>query len=302
MREETITGDFRSESERQLILSNGVPRLPNGWRVRRFRFLFSESKERNGARPVSEMLSVSEYFGVTPKSYDHDEQKRTEDELTTYKVVRPNQLAVNSMWLNHLGLGVSLHVGHVSPAYNVYSISAELFPRFVHHLLRSSFYLKIYKRYLYGIRPNSFQIKSNDWASIPIIMPEMKDQREIADFLDRETARIDKLVERKQQLIACFEEQIRSFVSSKIGLTKPDGGLRLRFVLSMNPSKSHAGLTHDNIISFVPMDDICDGIGGLELSQSKSFGELAAGSYNFFKPVTFCWPRSHRASKMAKER
>jgi type I restriction enzyme S subunit len=106
------------------------------------------------------------------------------------------------MWLNHLGLGVSEHLGHVSPAYNVYDISDRLDRRFVHHLMRSNYYLKIYMRYLYGIRPNSFQIKSNDWASIPIIVPDLATQRRIADFLDRETARIDLLIAKKQRLVA----------------------------------------------------------------------------------------------------
>ena len=192
----------RREVRRRLIDENEFPNIPENWSVERLRFLFTESKERNGKSPVGEMLSVSEYRGVVPRDYEHEDQKRTDEELENYRVVRPGQLAVNSMWLNHLGLGVSEHTGHVSPAYNVYDISERLDRRFVHHLMRSNYYLKIYLRYLYGIRPNSFQIKSNDWASIPIIVPDLATQRQIADFLDRETARIDLLIEKKQRLVA----------------------------------------------------------------------------------------------------
>src|SRR3546814_14034610 len=135
------------------------------------------------------MLSVSEYRGVVPREYVHDEQRRSVDELQAYRVVRPGQLAVNTMWLNHLGLGVSKHLGHVSPAYAVYDISGRLDGRFVHHLLRSQFYLKIYLRYLYGIRPNSFQIKSDDWRAMPVIVPPLEAQRALADFLDRSAER-----------------------------------------------------------------------------------------------------------------
>lgn len=191
----------------RLIEDNEIPPLPRGWEVQRFRFLFRESKERNGETPVGDMLSVSEYRGVVPKEYEHEEQRRTDEELQTYRVVRPGQLAVNTMWLNHLGLGVSEHLGHVSPAYAVYNISSELDTRFAHHLFRSQYYLKIYLRYLYGIRPNSFQIKADDWNSIPVIVPPLDTQKAIADFLDRETARIDQLIEKKQRLVALLEER-----------------------------------------------------------------------------------------------
>ena len=202
-----------------LLAANEFPPLPSDWAVERFRFLFRESKERNGAQPIGDMLSVSEYRGVVPRDYDNEEQRRTDEELETYRVVRPKQLAVNTMWLNHLGLGVSEHLGHVSPAYAVYAISSRLEPRYVHHLLRSQFYLKIYLRYLYGIRPNSFQIKANDWNSIPIIVPPIETQKAIADFLDRETARIDQLIEKKQRLVELLGERIKNLadmVASKV--------------------------------------------------------------------------------------
>lgn len=204
---------MRSGSENarlRLIEDNEIPPLPAGWDVQRFRFLFRESKERNGEAPVGNMLSVSEYRGVVPKEYEHEEQQRADEELQTYRVVRPGQMAVNTMWLNHLGLGVSDYLGHVSPAYAVYHICPELNKRFVHHLFRSQYYLKIYLRYLYGIRPNSFQIKSDDWNSIPVIVPPSDTQKAIADFLDRETARVDQLIEKKQRLVGLLGEKFKA--------------------------------------------------------------------------------------------
>ncbi|NGM47964.1 restriction endonuclease subunit S, partial [Rhodobacter sp. SGA-6-6] len=103
--------DAKHLVRQRLIDENELPEVPSGWTVERLRFLFSESKERNGKEPVGEMLSVSEYYGVTPKEYDAEERKRADDEIENYRVVRPGQLAVNSMWLNHLGLGVSDHLG-----------------------------------------------------------------------------------------------------------------------------------------------------------------------------------------------
>ena len=218
-------------SRARLIEDNEIPPLPEGWDVQRFRFLFRESKERNGDTPVGDMLSVSEYRGVVPKEYEHEEQKRTDEELHTYRVVRPGQLAVNTMWLNHLGLGVSDHLGHVSPAYAVYDISPELDHRFAHHLLRSQYYLKIYLRYLYGIRPNSFQIKADDWNSIPVIMPPRSTQKAISDFLDRETVRIDQLIEKKQRLVRLLGERREALVEEHLDAVDPQYINRLKFAI-----------------------------------------------------------------------
>ena len=210
--------DAKHLVRQRLIEENELPEVPAGWTVERLRFLFSESKERNGGEPVGEMLSVSEYYGVTPKEYDAEERKRADDEIENYRVVRPGQLAVNSMWLNHLGLGVSDHLGYVSPAYGVYNISDRLDRRFVHHLLRSQFYLRIYTRYLYGIRPNSFQIKSYDWANIPVIVPDLASQKQIADFLDAETARIDALIEKKQRVLTAVADARFSTISRAVSV------------------------------------------------------------------------------------
>lgn len=203
-------------SRARLIKENNIPLLPNDWDVRRFRFLFRESKERNGNEPVGDMLSVSEYHGVIPKKYRHQEHQRTKEELQDYRVVCPGQLAVNTMWLNHLSLGLSRYLGHVSPAYAVYNISSELDKRFIHYLLRSQFYLKIYLQYLYGIRPNSFQIKTDDWNSIPVIVPPKKEQKSIADFLDQETSRIDKLIEKKDKILSLMSSRIEALVDKVI--------------------------------------------------------------------------------------
>jgi type I restriction enzyme S subunit len=43
--------------------------------------------------------------------------------------------------------------------------------------------------------------------NIPIILPPLPTQRTIAEFLDRETARIDQLIQKKQRLVELLEEK-----------------------------------------------------------------------------------------------
>lgn len=201
------------------VVDSGVPwigSIPASWRVIPFRYVFTESSEVNGQEPVGQMLSVSGYRGVEPKVYDDENRRRTDAELETYRVVRPGQLAVNTMWLNYSGLGVSEHLGHVSPAYRAYSIDPRLDGRYAHHLLRSSVYVNAYTGSLTGIRPNSLQMPRQTLQGWPVLVPPLEEQRRIAEFLDRETAQIDELIAKQEQLISTLAERRSVFINDAV--------------------------------------------------------------------------------------
>lgn len=168
------------------------------------------------------MLSVSGYRGVEVKVYDDENRIRTDSELEAYRVVRPGQLAVNTMWLNYSGLGVSEFEGHMSPAYRAYWMDPELNKRFVHHLLRSSVYVIAYTGHLTGVRPNSLQMSRNTLMDWPVLIPPTDEQRQIAAYLDRETGQIDELITKQEQLVATLTERRQSTIAHNVtrGLSK----------------------------------------------------------------------------------
>lgn len=195
--------------------------IPEGWDVKRFRHLFRESPEKIEHEVVGSMLSVSGYRGIEVKEYDDENRRRLDEELVGYRIVRPGQLVVNTMWLNYAGLGVSNFEGHVSPAYRSYWIADGMDGRYAHHLLRSSLYVQGYTRLLTGIRPNSLQMSRDDMMDFPVLVPPRCDQEAIALFLDRETAKIDALVDEQRRLIELLKEKRQAVISHAItkGLT-----------------------------------------------------------------------------------
>ena len=62
---------------------------------------------------------------------------------------------------------------------------------------------------------------------LPFLVPPLETQRRIADYLDRETARIDALVAEKEKMLALLEEKRTALISSKVtrGLD-PDAPLK----------------------------------------------------------------------------
>lgn len=175
------------------------------WRFTRFGAVFIESDERKGEDDTGQMLSVSEYRGVVPRD-DSLGQKASAD-VSHYRVVRPGQLAVNLMWLNRGGLGISRHLGYISPAYKAYSVSTTMDPAFIHYLLRSSPYIEAFQALGTGVRPNSQMVDSVNLQGLPIPLPPLPTQRAIADYLERETAEIDAMAAELDELVETLNER-----------------------------------------------------------------------------------------------
>ncbi len=103
-------------------------------------------------------------------------------------------------------VGVSPSEGIVSTDYAVLRMQPEFEPRFVHHLFRSHWFVGEMSSRLRGIgTPEQGNVRTprinvEDLGDIRIAWPPLAEQRVIADFLDRETARIDALLERKHRM------------------------------------------------------------------------------------------------------
>ncbi len=190
--------------------------VPEHWSIEKFRYVCRESGEKIEDEVIGQMLSVSGYRGIEIKAYDDDNKRRTDEELQGYRIVRPGQLVVNTMWLNYAGLGVSAYLGHVSPAYRSYWVNAGVDLRFLHHLMRSSTYVQGYSQLLTGIRPNSLQMSRDDLMAFPILLAPTDEQSRIARFLDHETAKIDALIQEQQRLIELLKEKRQAVISHAV--------------------------------------------------------------------------------------
>jgi type I restriction enzyme S subunit len=191
-------------------------KVPSHWHEAKFRHAFKESGERIESDVFGVMLSVSGYRGIEVKEYDDENRRRSDEDLIGYRIVRPGQLVVNTMWLNYAGLGVSDHEGHVSPAYRAYSISKDFDRRFIHHMMRSELFVRGYTKYLTGVRPNSLQMSREDLMQFRILKPPFEEQVSIAAFLDRETSKIDTLIAEQERLLRLLAEKRQAVISHAV--------------------------------------------------------------------------------------
>ena len=178
-----------------------------------------------------ELLSVYRDYGVIPKNSRGDNFNKPSDDLSPYQLVKPRQLVMNKMKAWQGSIAISEHQGIVSPAYFVYDPwkphAGRMSPRYIHHLLRSPAYIAQYLRRSKGIRVNQWDLDPEAFERIEILLPTTEEQKQIAAFLDYETAKIDALIEKQQQLIALLGEKRQAVISHAVtkGLN-PDAPMR----------------------------------------------------------------------------
>lgn len=167
--------------------------------------------------------------------------------MSNYLVVRPGDIVFNKLRTWQGGLGVSRHAGIVSPAYFVCRPQEAIDPRYYHYLLRSNVYLAELTRLSKFMPPSQFDIAWCDLRTLPVLHPPLIEQRVIADFLDSETARIDALVAKKQQLITLLEERWQSIVSERVwGSILARTRLKYLAGLPTSGNRDHGSFTDDD--------------------------------------------------------
>ena len=94
-----------------------IESIPKGWITERIKNLFSERNEKVDDAEPNELLSVSEYYGVAPRSekINSDTVLVRAESLQGYKRCEKNDLVSNIMLAWKGAMGISQYRGVVSP-------------------------------------------------------------------------------------------------------------------------------------------------------------------------------------------
>ena len=187
--------------------------VPEGWKVCRIVNLYSEVSERGSDElPI---LSVSINTGVSDKELSEEEQERVflrSEDRTKYKRVQPGDLTYNMMRAWQGAFGAVRVDGMVSPAYVVARPKVDMDSRYVEYLLRTPNATEEMKRFSHGITDFRLRLYWPEFKDIKIPCPNVKEQKQIADYIDEKCAAIDKLVGEKEALIADLEAYKKSLI------------------------------------------------------------------------------------------
>ena len=171
------------------------------WKVYRLGQLFHKRKTKVSDKDY-EPLSVT-MKGIVAQL----ETVAKSDDSENRRLVLNGDYVINSRSDRKGAGGISPLDGSVS----LISIVLEpngLVPRFAHHLLRSAAFQEEFYRWGHGIVSDLWTTRYSDMKNICLALPDLPTQKAIADFLDRETARIDQLIEKKQRLVKVLGEKL----------------------------------------------------------------------------------------------
>ncbi|MET9067728.1 hypothetical protein [Streptosporangium sandarakinum] len=181
------------------------------------------------------LMSVSQTRGVIRRSELTDTPQRAES-LDAYKVCRRNDIVFNKMSIRAGAMGVAAEDGLVTYHYEVMRPRPGIDPHFISYLMKSSWFTEELIKRERGIGAgNQANVRTTEvpfsvLKTIDAFIPSFGEQRAIAEYLDRETARIDTLIEEQQRLIEMLRERRRAVVEEAVSIVATSGA-RLKHII-----------------------------------------------------------------------
>lgn len=184
--------------------------VPDHWTIERIKYSLAEKRPRTA--PDLSPGAIS-YGRVIAK----DGERLPEETLATYQEVLAGEYLINPINLNYdlISLRTALSGMNVvvSPAYIVAKPNtAKLLPSFGSYLLYV-FDIRHMKSLGAGVRQT---IGFKDIGNCYWALPPLSEQEAIAAFLDRETGRIDRLIDKKNLFLDLIRERIAALVHEAI--------------------------------------------------------------------------------------
>lgn len=166
---------------------------------------------KNDGMKEDNLLSLS-YGRIIPKDINTSEGLLPEN-FEGYQIVEPGNIVMRLTDLQNdkrsLRQGLVKERGIITSAYDALDVPKGQCPEFWFYSLLALDLAKHYYSLGGGVRQSvKFTDFPNDW----IYRPDLTTQRQIAEFLDRETARIDLLIEKKQRMVELLLSKDKAMV------------------------------------------------------------------------------------------
>jgi type I restriction enzyme S subunit len=188
--------------------------IPKTWAIERMKGLFIERNERNCKGRT--LLSVSQYFGIRPKSETDIADSHIAESYDDYKEVYQGDFVMNIMLAWNGSYAVSEYDGMVSPAYCVFKFRKDCCKKYFHYLLRTNGYPTAFKTMSRGVIDSRLRLYPEQFYTFPVIIPSVDEQQRISDYLDAKCGEIDSLIALQEQMIEKLKAYKQSIITEAV--------------------------------------------------------------------------------------
>ena len=198
-----------------------VGKIPSTWEMKTIKQLMVERIEKNKDLEVNTILSLSAKDGVTLYNSENHSGNKPREDLSDYKIVRENDIVVNSMNILSGSVGLSAYTGVVSPVYYIYYPRSDGNVEYFHYI----FQCFEFQRSLRGLG-NGILIKETESGGLNTIRMRIPSQKLGAQEFpycsrneqDRIVVALEASAKRVDALIANQEAQIEKLKAYKQSL------------------------------------------------------------------------------------
>lgn len=214
---------------RELVDSNieWLGKIPNNWSIKPLKRVIIERNELNKNEKESFLLSLTIQDGVIPYSEKTGGGNKAKEDISKYKIVKKNDIVINSMNVVVVAAGISKYNGLVSPVYYIFSETSKSCARFYNYM----FLNQTFENHLFGLG-NGILVKINEdngkmntiRKKIPIEklnneyipVPSKDEQIKIANYLDKKVELIDETIANNKKEIELLEEYKQSSINNEL--------------------------------------------------------------------------------------
>ncbi|SBT54322.1 restriction endonuclease subunit S domain-containing protein [Micromonospora narathiwatensis] len=221
---------------------------------------------------------------------------------------RKGDVVFNKMKIRSGAMGVAHEDGLVTYHYEVLRPREGMNPRYIVHLMKSSWFTSELIARERGISAGgehggirTTEVPFTVLRTIDVLLPEIHEQRAIADYLDRETARIDTLIEEQQQLVKMLHMRRRAVVDAALsqGLDSEAGLSETGNPWIPELPCGWKAVRAKRVLVFGPANGVSPLAGDSDDLKSLSLGAIRDGRVSMAPEVTKFVDRSSLASTEA---
>lgn len=189
--------------------------IPAHWKIQKLKTILTLRSERNSGD--RELLSVYLDRGVISYSDSTGMQvHKPSQDLSNYQNVHIGDFVLNNQQAWRGSVGVSKYDGIISPAYFVYHLSQECYPRYMNYLFRDFSMVQQYETSSRGVGTIQRNIFAPWLLNCWTIIPPYDEQVKIANHLDSKCTEIDALIVDIQTQIDTLEQYKRSVITETV--------------------------------------------------------------------------------------
>lgn len=192
-----------------------VGEMPDRWLAKPLFALFRERHVVNEGNQEANVLSLSygqiirrdieSNFGLLPESFE------------TYNIIEPLNIVLRLTDLQNdkrsLRCGLAKEKGIITSAYLTLESIADIDCKYMYYLLHNYDIRKVFYSMGGGVRQT---IKFADFKRLPMLLPSLEEQQNIASYIGRKIMQIDGLIAKKGRMMELLKEERAAIINQAV--------------------------------------------------------------------------------------